>query len=314
MPAVITHYLFGRKIYEDMPPELFPAREDFEAFMLGNQGPDVLFFSPVALGGTIDAGLGTLMHKCDGAKLLTCMKDAATMLPDNIRSIGQAYVRGLYCHFLLDSALHPFVYAQQNAIVNAGVEGLDAADAHEVHAEIESELDVLALSRIDGATIAGFDTTLALEASPQTVHVISLMYKYVCKCALDRDIRADAYAQGVDGYRLTLLALHSPRGIKRGILGITERLFRKHSMARAMSHRNRLLTESIFDNREHAPWVHPGTDEVRTESFWDIYHRAQIRAHQEVPLMIEDGFDLEAAARGMDFDGNPTRPLIVSVE
>lgn len=314
MPAVITHYLFGRKIYEDADPDLFPTREDFEAFILGNQGPDVLFFSPSALATSADQSIGSLMHKTDGSKLIGCMKDAVRMLPESIRNIGSSYVRGLYCHFLLDSEMHPFVYAQQYAIVHAGVEGLDPSDAHEVHAEMEADLDVLALSQIDGVTISAFDTTLALEAAPQTVHVISLMYKYACSCVLGRNIPQSAYAQGLDGYRLVLLALRSPTGVKRGILGLTERLFRKHSMARAMSHRNRLLQTSIFDNHERAPWTHPGTDEARTDGFWDIYDRALARARIEVPHMMDESFDLTAATHGTDFDGNPTVPLIVSVE
>lgn len=312
MPAVITHYLFGRTLYERSDAAVFPTREAFEAFMLGNQGPDVLFFCPTELK-TTGWSLGTQMHKTDAQRILGCMRDAANMLPDSMANIGGAYVRGLYCHFLLDSQMHPFIYAQQEAIVGAGVEGLSATDGHEVHAEIESELDILALSQIDGVTIAAFDTTLALEASPQVVHVISLMYKYVAKCALGRDIRSDAYGAGVDGYRLVLMALHSPRGLKRGVIGLAERLFRKHSMARAMSHRNRLLSESIFDNHEHAPWVHPGTGEVRTDGFWDIYHRAQARAHLDMPHMADDDFSLALAA-GTDFDGNPTYVRILSVE
>lgn len=308
MPAVITHYLFGRKIYEEAPLHLFPAREDFEAFMLGNQGPDVLFFNPAT------TSVGSAIHKADAATLLSCMRDAANMLPEGMRSAGQSYVRGLYCHFLLDSALHPFIYAQQKEILNAGIEGLDPGDGHEVHAEMEAELDVLALSRIDGATIESFDPAIALEASARTAHIISLMHKYVAKCALDADMRADAYATGLDAYRVVLTALHSPTGVKRGLLGLAERLFRKHSIARAMSHRNQLIDESIFDNHERAPWKHPGTDEVRTDGFWDIYQQAQARARIEMPLMMQDGFDLDAACRATDFDGNPTRPLIVSVE
>lgn len=308
MAAVIAHYLFGRTLYEQADPALFPSREDFEAFMLGNQGPDVLFFNPSS------ASVGSAMHKADAAELIACMKDAANMLPEGMRSAGRSYVRGLYCHFLLDSILHPFIGAQQKALVNAGVEGLDPADEHEVHAEIEAELDVLALSQIDGATIASFDAALALEASPQTAHIISLMHKYVAKCVLDEDLRPDAYATGLDAYRLVLVALRSPKGVKRGILGLAERAFRRHSIARAMSHRNQLLDESIFDNHEHAPWVHPGTGEVRTEGFWDLYRRAQARARTEVPLMMDEGFNMAAATRSTDFDGNPTRPLIVNVE
>ena len=314
MPAIITHYLFGQEAARSLPPELIATHEELEAFMLGNQGPDVLFFSPFALQPRKGGNIGSAMHKTDAGKLLAHMRDAANMLPDDIKGIGCAYVRGLYCHALLDALAHPFIHAQQDAIVSAGIEGLDPTDAHEVHAEIESDLDVLVLSAMGNTTIASFDPLCALEASDEVIHVISLMCKYVARSALGRDMHPDAYRAGIEGYRVALVAMRSPKGVKRAIIGAGERLFRKHSLVRAMSHRDCLIDQSIFDNHEHAPWTHPGTHEVSTDGFWDIYDRARRRALFELPLMMDGSFDMHAALGGTGLNGNPTIPQIIAVE
>ncbi len=314
MPAVITHYLFAKDVYQNIQPDPFDGSDEFSAFMLGAQGPDVLFFSGLTPKQLAAGRTATLMHAADPVLLLRSLLDAATMLPDDIRGIGTAYAQGFLCHYLLDSTLHPFIYAQQYALTGAGVEGLDDGDGHEVHAEIESELDILALSEKERITIEDFDPLLPLSASKRCVQVISLLCKYVAKSALDRDIRHDAFETGVENYRVILLSLKSPKGIKRQVMGFIERRFRRHSFAQAMSHRNQLIDQSIFDNHDHAPWVDPATDDVRTEGFWDLYHTALSTALAEVPrLLTASDAHLEEVTGTLDFNGMPTRPLILAV-
>lgn len=315
MPAVITHYLFARDVYRALGDDALPSSEEFSAFLLGNQGPDVLFFSVLDVTQLVAKDLGTRMHRADAAKTLACMRDAANMLPDEIRPIGQAFAKGFLCHYLLDSSEHPFIYAQQNALIQAGVQGLDEDAAHEVHAEIESELDVLALSVKEGLTIEQFQPACALQSSKRVQEVISFMFKHVAAALFSTNIRQDAYISGVENYMTVLFALHSPSGLKREILGRTERLFRKHSFARAMSHRNELLHESIFDNHEHMPWTHPGTGEVSDEGFWQLYQSALDAAIREVPLLLTaDEAHLDEVTSGYDFNGNPTRAQLISVD
>ena len=219
MPAVITHYLFGKDVYQRTQPDPFEGADEFSAFMLGCQGPDVLFYSALSPKQLSAATIGSDMHKADPMRLFRSLQDAANMLPEDIRGIGQAYVQGFFCHYLLDSTLHPLIYAQQNALTNAGVDGLDERDGHEVHAEIESELDVLALSTKEGITISSLDPLLPLFASERCVQVISLLCKYVAKNALGKDIRHDAFESGVNNYRVILFGLRSPKGIKRKVMG-----------------------------------------------------------------------------------------------
>ena len=44
MPAIITHDLFGKDVYGETFDTIGGSRDAAEAFLLGNQGPDPLFF------------------------------------------------------------------------------------------------------------------------------------------------------------------------------------------------------------------------------------------------------------------------------
>ena len=43
MPALITHDFFGRDVYDRLYTFIGGSRDEADAFLLGNQGPDPLF-------------------------------------------------------------------------------------------------------------------------------------------------------------------------------------------------------------------------------------------------------------------------------
>ncbi len=316
MPAVITHDMFGQDVLDAVREHIGDSLASRDAFMLGNQGPDVFFFGNLNPRIAKAWGIGTRMHREKPDELLAGLAGVARDLIDKARPTGQAYAQGMFCHYLLDSKMHPFIYAQQNEICDAGIDDLDRQDGHEVHAEIESDLDVLVLTAKTGRTIADFEPSKTiLLATDETLQIISYMMKRTAKEVYGIDIPKDAFAQSVKAYRATLAAIYSPRGVKRTVLGRLEKLARRHSFVQAMSHKNELLHSSPFENAEHAEWVNPETGIASTDSFWDIYNAALASARALVPRF--PSATPEAVSRitqGLDFNGAPTRPLIVSVE
>lgn len=66
-----------------------------------------------------------------------------------------AFALGLLSHYVLDRNAHPFVYEQQFGIVESDPE-LEASGS-QVHAVLESDLDVLMLQlKRDGATVEDY--------------------------------------------------------------------------------------------------------------------------------------------------------------
>ena len=68
--------------------------------------------------------------------------------------VGRAWTLGMLSHYVLDRNAHPFVYAQQWGIQEALPH--PPRRRSQVHAVIESDLDLLMLQLTNGATIAEF--------------------------------------------------------------------------------------------------------------------------------------------------------------
>ena len=78
MPAILTHDLFGRGVLEDATALLnlrTPAERD--AFLLGNQGPDPLFYLVIDPLMHKWSPLGGALHQASGATVLLATHDAA---------------------------------------------------------------------------------------------------------------------------------------------------------------------------------------------------------------------------------------------
>lgn len=311
---MIVHEIFGREALERSGLGRDLSTDEVDAFLLGNQGPDPLFFAnPIAFASAW--GVGSKMHRAKPEVVLSAFKDAASALPEDLRGIGRAYAMGMACHYLLDSEAHPLINSQTAEICSAGVEGLGPDANHEVHAQIESDLDSLILYRRLGKTIADVSPATGLLGNDRTLAIISLVWKKAAEVALESRISQDAYAAALRNYRLAANAFHSPSGIKRGVLGMLERAFRSHSMIQAMSPVNARLDSSPFENAEGREWKRQGTGELSHESFESLYAHALERA-----LKVIDDFDsadmeyFDKLACGLDFNGEPTKAMIVEVE
>lgn len=318
MPAIITHDLFAKEIYGETFETVGGSRDEAEAFLLGNQGPDPLFFAGTDPRYVAYAQVGSALHRARPAELLLAFKQAVATLPAPLRSTGRAYVLGFACHYELDRTVHPLTFSQERALCNAGVEGLTPEDHSEVHALIETELDELVLTEKRGETVATFNPAIAvLKGSDTMLAAVSQLYARAVKDALDLDIPDNLFKASVKAYRRAQRLVYSPAGWKRTALGSLERLVRPHSIMGALSHRGEPRTESAFANAERAPWQHPFIEAESTASFWDLYGQARASALAALQALDDDAFDLEAAqglTADLNFYGEPVVAVVVSVE
>lgn len=309
MPAIITHDQFGREALEKAASTVVSTKQEKEAFLLGNQGPDPLFYCVANPTTAKYHALGSKMHHEDPSALIYSMAKSLAYLPTAVHPLAKAYIAGFLCHYLLDRAEHPLVYAQQFALCDAGIDGLSEKDGSEVHAIIESDLDEMMLWTRTGKTVATFDPHKEiLKADRQTLAIISYVICMTVRDAYGKEIPANLFSKSVLSFRHIQHVFHSPRGIKRTALGNIERAFRKHSFVQAMSHRAVELDESEFDNHQHAAWINPFTKTVSTASFQDLLNQALEQAMAAIPEITSKDFTMEQAralTQGLNFSGDP---------
>lgn len=309
MPAIITHDTFGQDAYDRLHTAIGTTKDEVEAFLLGNQGPDPMFYSIVDPMLTSVHHLGNDMHDRLPSELLFEFHRAADELHEADRPIGRAYAMGFLGHYMLDSSMHPLVYYWEHAICDAGVPGLTRADSGEVHAVIEREYDELVLTANRGETVETYNPSIEiLRGSHRMLGIVSRMYTEVALRVYGLEIPINAFEESVLCFRMVQHLYYSPSGAKIEVLGSLEQLFRHYSIYRAMSHRAVLREYSDFDNHEHSEWQNPFTGETSIESFWTIYRGASERYDRALVLFCSDGFGIEEARAitgSINFGGEP---------
>lgn len=315
MPAILTHDFFGRDAIDTVSAQVnLISKDAHDAFMLGNQGPDPLFYLVIEPRISKQSRVGDLMHHARPAKLLTSMHDALSMLTKAERPVGEAYAAGFLCHYLLDSAAHPLVFANEYAICDAGIENLDRSDGSIVHAEIERDLDEMVLYDRRHETVATYRPYReVLRASDATLAIIDKLFFYMNLWTYSRTLELDTYTRAVKSFRILQRAFWSPSEKLSKTLSVVDRSVRhtRYSLVRAMSHRDRASADSAFANQGHDEWTNPFTGAVSTESFWDLYEEALGRVFDAEALFLSNEFDEAAAEQltdNLNFSGCPVDP------
>ena len=314
MPAMLTHDFFGQDAYGDaMQVVDLLTSDQRDAFLLGNQGPDPLFY--LFLDPFLPKGckkLGNVMHHDGPTAELLALRRAVDGLPSDERGVGKAYAAGFLCHYLLDSTMHPFLYFWQFGLSDAGVPGLDRTDEGPVHAEIERDFDEMVLWDHMHQTVNTYRPhERVLRARDEVLGIVGKLYAGFAVPVDCGDEREAVFPMAVKCFRLTQRAFYDPESAKGAVLSTLEMpiMGNRYSLYRAMAHLPRKSDTSDFDNRDHLGWKNPFTGAVSTQSFWDLYGTALRRVQDALELFFSDGFD-EAAARqitrGLNFSGEPT--------
>ena len=314
MPAMLTHDFFGRDAYAramDVTDLYTPDERD--AFMLGSQGPDPLFYLMLLPPLKVFERLGSDMHHVAPGPLLLSLRGAVDELGEHDRSVGRAYLAGFVCHYLLDRAVHPLVFYWERGICHAGVEGLDGSDGSVVHAEIERDLDEMVLFSKRGETVETYRPYKeVLRGRDEMLRVLGDVYfaSVVGPLADGEPTANRVFPLAVTCFRVAQRMFWSPTGTKTSGLAALEGplLHKRYSLVRAMSHRVRPEATSVFDNRDRVEWRNPFTNEASHESFWDLYDGALEQVKPAIECVLGDGFDEGAVAKltqGLNFGGEP---------
>ena len=124
MPTTYTHDLFGQKVYKRLPGNMRAMiREHGDLYRIGLHGPDILFYFMISKNPV--SSFGVKMHKEKAREFFTVNAKRVRESGDEALTV---YLLGFACHYLLDSAAHPYV----NQMAGDGVIS---------HTNVEKELD-----------------------------------------------------------------------------------------------------------------------------------------------------------------------------
>ncbi len=306
MPALITHHLFGERSATLLPDGVISDEEQLLAFLLGNQGPDPFFFRVAGWPDHVRASqqLAHRMHEERMTGAFLALREGVSHLPAHDAGIGRAFALGMLSHYQLDRTAHPFVYAQEYALMDANPELSDASG--EVHAVIESDLDSWMLWRLRRATVHDCPPASELARTERIDRVAGALTSLVAWAAFGIELPATEYATAVASMELTYRLIEPAGSTGSTVIGGFERLARPHSQLQALAHRVTSSDACAAANLEHHEWKNPFTGAVSRDSFADRFDQAL----KGWPSLAEaftrgGGNEVHAQVAGLNYSGRP---------
>ena len=105
MPTTYAHDLFGKEVYKRLPPDMKALlRRHGDLYRIGLHGPDILFYYMVSKNPVTQFGIE--MHH---EKARAFFEEGMRQVRRNNDEALFAYLLGFGCHYILDSACHPYV-------------------------------------------------------------------------------------------------------------------------------------------------------------------------------------------------------------
>lgn len=314
MPGIVTHHMFGVDVYGSCPQLIGETQSALDAFLLGNLGPDPFFYLTASSLLRKYRRIGQILHKQNTPQLLFSIHEHF-IADESMRESAahKAYALGFLCHYLLDSTVHPLVYAQQHAVCNTHLEGLAGEWSHRVvHATIETSLDEYVLTTRLGATAATLPPHKTMLRCPAPVLLsLSRSFSPVLKDTYGLRVPETAFTSAVSLNRLAQQVLDSKSAGVRQHFDYLAGLGMASSYVQALSHRGKLSPRTPFTNDDHIPWKVPfAKDTVINLSFDELFAQALKRAQEVLPLYAQADFDLDACtalAANVNFLGRPVK-------
>ena len=202
---------------------------------------------------------------------------------------------------MLDRNAHPFVYEQQFGIVESDPE-LEASGS-QVHAVLESDLDVLMLQlKRDGATVEDYPPAGEIVTTDRINRVAGVLMSYVAGRVYGIDIPAGEYGGAVADMQLLYRTIEPAGSAKTRAIALLEGLVHDYSLLDGLAHRVTTELPERTGNLGHLAWKNPFTGEVSNESFPEVFDRALLDYELTVARFIETG-DMEAVTNHVNYSG-----------
>lgn len=273
MPALITHHLFGEESESRLPAGIVSTEEERCAFLIANQGPDPFFFRVRTPGFKASNALGHRMHAGRISRQFHALREGVGHLPERDADLGRAFALGMLSHYVLDRNAHPFVYAQQ-----WGIQGADpdlARAGSQVHAVIESDLDVLMLQRKrSGATCADYPPADELVTTERIDRVAGALTSYVARSVYGLEVGPAEYGGAVADMKLAYRIIEPAGSLRIRVLGALEGLAHDYSLISSLAHRVTVEAPAAAANLARRTWTDPFDGRESQESFPEIFDRA----------------------------------------
>jgi hypothetical protein len=305
MPSLLTHGFFADDFSyrHQSEPGFLPINPD--AFRLGAEGPDPLFFYGSALKRGFNVrimkeNIGTKVHHSDAKQLIfLCFRQLDKMTRTDDVSAFSAFILGQIAHYFLDAACHPYVFYWSGFDDHGRLKG----KYHYAHGHFESCLDsALAHLRAQENLISAPWEVFSIDS--EKMRVISENFTAALEGFVSHPLPQGFYMNAV--YDMSDMYRHVN----------TAGPFRKTLMGHSIFSRIYLPRgpEGKVLNDSHLVWKEPVSGKDRNEDFEELFSSTLFAFNDLYQDIRFNGFSYEVVVKhlkGLDYYGKDPSAVMV---
>jgi len=269
MPDMLAHYLVADAAARQAGNCIGPfVDRAFDAYKVGAQGPDVLFYSRL-FRRRRRSGLASLTHQHHTTAALRRMLDRAAALPEQRREVAHAFIAGYASHLCLDAEVHPWVMYWTGDITGAA--GREATtEAFRRHGILEASLDVLLRGERSVRT-DWLRTQRLLHLPAAQAEIISELLSDMLLDVYDTEFTPAEARASFRAMEWIYATMSDPRAVPTRLIAAAAPLTQHRTVVRSQIYPEAPApTAASLYSRRH-PWRHPfSPNEARTETFAEL--------------------------------------------
>ncbi len=307
MPAMVTHYLFALRVFSKLK-KVGVTVADTDTAMIGAQGPDIFFFHRVLpwQPGVSYTHEGSMLHKISPAKLFEGFRSVLNQETAQ-RDAMLGYIEGMFCHYALDRAAHPFVYYWQEQLRKE--QPRYGKNDNQYHFRIESALDTLLLRRETGRLMRDFKLVSLLPPERDDNYaVVGRLYQPLFGRLLGTPYsEAEHIAKAVGDMRQALWLMTDRTQMRQRVLHPLEKIAGQgHALTSLL--RPAQVGDWDYANEKHALWTNPFDEQyTSSDSFYDLYEWAACEAADMIVEFLDalpDGKSMQEITQDRGFSSD----------
>lgn len=280
MPSNVIHYYFADEVLKQLSGDI--ARiidENRDAYDLGAQGPDVLFYLKFKGEPKL---LGEHIHKA--ADVFPLFEQSSQYLTKNYSDTLAAFVFGQLCHYASDRVIHPYVYFMEKKLLAYYPE-----NAHKhIHVLIESAFDYLCIRDYMHLNTVFYKGADKVKIKPNSRKIVARYFSDLV-APLFNDVLSEKTAEkAIKRMRLFLQLCNDPLKIKYCLIRLVECLMGVSKTISLFIRPRREKKEEDWFNYNRTPFPKYHNQEVMTDETFDELF---LRAKSDATALIKNIYD-----------------------
>ena len=296
MPGFRSHYFFGDMSLSDLSdaPEFILERRT--VYNLGEQGPDIFFYSPQAHA-LYPKNVGFLMHKENVMQFFQNLLLTRESFGDKEDlEIADAYICGFMGHYTLDTVCHPYIHfrSDKKKYLHEFTKGFG------IHVLLETDIDNDNVRHFLHCEPSDFNNWDTIKVSAREREVVSLLLENAIALTYpDNTVKRRHIKSAISFSRTLFHWMHDRHGIKKKLVMLVDRIFFHHIFLSSVISNDHLHAYDDPCNLAHNEYKNPWDPSILIkESFYEMMEKAEGLYHNRISIFCEmrNMYDIDAPA------------------